>query len=50
MNLSSTYRLLLLLLAGIMLVSCVSVGEYESENLPWSAPASWENTTIGIRH
>ena len=46
----SLYKLLLLLMAGILLASCVSVGEHESENLPWNAPASWENSTIGIRH
>ncbi|MBR6374260.1 MAG: hypothetical protein IKS20_13860 [Victivallales bacterium] len=46
----SLYKLLLLLVAGMLLASCVSVGENESENLPWNAPASWENSTIGIRH
>ena len=50
MKLRSFYKLLLVLAAGLLLASCVSVGDYESENLPWSAPASWENSTIGIRH
>lgn len=46
----SLYKILLLFVAVVLLASCVSVGENESENLPWNAPASWENSTIGIRH
>ncbi|MBQ6472028.1 MAG: hypothetical protein IJJ33_08595 [Victivallales bacterium] len=39
--------LLLALICGL-LTSCVSVGEYESNDLPWSKPAAWENTTLGV--
>lgn len=47
---SSAIKLFIVLLASILLTSCVSVGQNESGNLPWNAPASWENSSIGIRH
>ena len=34
---------LLLCLAG-----CVSVGENNNQNLPWSQPAGWEDQMIGV--
>ncbi len=34
---------LLLFCAG-----CVSVGENNNENLPWSQPAGWEDQMLGV--
>ena len=33
---------------ALLLASCVSVGDNESKDLPWSAPAGWENSTLGV--
>ncbi len=27
---------------------CASVGENNSGDLPWSAPAAWENQSLGV--
>ena len=32
----------------LLFCSCVSVGDNDSQNLPWSAPAGWENSTLGV--
>jgi len=40
--------ILVLALIGGLLASCVSVGEYESNDLPWSKPAVWEDSTLGV--
>ena len=40
--------LLAALLASVMLAGCVSVGENNSNDLPWSSPAPWEDQTLAI--
>ncbi len=36
------------LLAGMLLAGCVSVGENNSSDLPWNAPATWEDQSLAI--
>lgn len=40
----------LCVLVGLLLVlsGCVSVGENNNQNLPWSQPAGWEDQMIGV--
>lgn len=40
--------ILLLAILAFLQVGCVSVGENNSSDLPWSAPASWEGKTLGV--
>ena len=38
----------LVALAVVLLGGCVSVGDNNSNDLPWTAPAGWENQTLGV--
>ena len=40
--------LVMVAMMALLLASCVSVGDNESKDLPWSAPAGWENSTLGV--
>lgn len=40
--------LVLVAMMAVLLASCVSVGDNDSKDLPWSAPAGWENSTLGV--
>ena len=44
-------RIILTLMAltiAVLLSSCVSVGDNNSNDLPWSSPAGWEHSTLGV--
>ena len=45
------FRVIVALMAlsiALLLTSCVSVGDNNSNDLPWSAPAGWEHNTLGV--
>ena len=39
---------MLAFLVGMLLAGCVSVGENNSTDLPWSKPAAWEDQSLAI--
>ncbi len=45
---SANTTLALLLLGALFLAGCVSVGDNNSGDLPWTEPAGWENQTLGV--
>ena len=47
-KIQSIVILVLVAMMSLLLASCVSVGDNNSKDLPWSAPAGWENSTLGV--